>query len=78
MIRTVEFHVEGMTCSGCASSIERALRMHREVKEAHVDLKHHTVKVEAEEGFTADAIRECVASLGFEVPIHSEAAFAGS
>ncbi|MFB3890591.1 MAG: SO_0444 family Cu/Zn efflux transporter [Phycisphaerae bacterium] len=58
--------IAGMTCSHCASSVERALRETAGVEKAVVDLAAKLATVTGE-GLQEDGLRQAVESLGYEV-----------
>ncbi|MHA0111578.1 heavy-metal-associated domain-containing protein, partial [Klebsiella pneumoniae] len=44
----LHFQVEGMSCQGCASSIEKALIKHAKVKKASVDFNKKELNVDGD------------------------------
>ncbi len=65
---TVQFSVKGMSCSGCARSIERKLASTPGVQTATVDLDHALANVDFDEHVTdANSLEKVIESLGFDV-----------
>lgn len=65
---SVAFTVKGMSCSGCARSVERKLLATPGVQSAVVDLEAATATVTFDETATdRDALKKAVESLGFDV-----------
>lgn len=65
---SVVFAVKGMSCSGCARSIERKLLATPGVQSAAVDLEAATANVTFDDAVTdAHALEKAVEGLGFEV-----------
>ncbi len=64
----VKFNVEGMSCGGCARSVERKLLNTMGVKSAVVDLAAAQADVQYEEGVVDPArLTAAIESLGFKV-----------
>ena len=64
----VQLHVQGMSCAGCAMSVERRLRATTGVKEACVDLATATVDLRFdEEVVNQDDLEKVITALGFQV-----------
>jgi copper chaperone CopZ len=59
--------VTGMTCSGCASKVDKALRGLEGVRDISLHYPDTTVGVLHSASVTPEIIRETVTSLGFEV-----------
>ena len=59
--------VEGMSCNGCATSVERALRSLDAVAEVNVDLASGRVTVDLAGDATAEQLAQAVRTAGFEV-----------
>jgi copper chaperone CopZ len=65
----VQFSVTGMTCNGCARTIERKLASTPGVSAASVDLENTRASVEYDEQRTDPAqLVLAVESLGYQVP----------
>lgn len=62
----LKFKIGGMTCSGCAASVERAASRVPGVAQAKVDLEAGTASIEADAA-KADAISAAIRAAGFEV-----------
>ena len=56
--------VDGMTCGGCSSRLERVLNAHDEVNSAHVDLGGASAKVDG--SISATTLEQLIADAGFE------------
>lgn len=64
----VDFHVKGMSCAGCAQSIERRLRSTPGVQSADVDLANAVAHVTYDEtAVSPDALEKTIEALGFDV-----------
>ncbi len=61
-----EFPVEGMTCSHCKMSVEKALKMVKGVKSAEADLDKKLVRVRADSGVYLDSLKEAVRNAGYK------------
>jgi len=68
----LEFLVSGMTCSHCASSVQRALAECTGVNIVNVDLKSGRVNV-AGEDFNREGLESAITALGFSVEIPNQA-----
>ena len=62
--------VQGMTCGGCSSRLERVLNANDEINSAHVDLEGAQARIEGL--ISAQSLMQVIASAGFE-PGHPEA-----
>ncbi len=72
---TTQLHVKGMSCMGCAQSIERRLHKTPGVQEAAVDLASATACITYDEAVTdVDTLERAVTGLGFEVDYSVEPA----
>jgi copper chaperone CopZ len=68
-IETLELPVTGMTCDGCARSVERKLKSTTGVQSARVDLQGAKAAVEYDPGQTdREELILAVQSLGYQVP----------
>ena len=56
--------VEGMTCGGCSSRLERVLNAHDEINSAHVDLSAERASVDG--SISAEVLAQLIVSAGFE------------
>ena len=64
--RTVTLRVKGMTCGGCATSVEKALKATDGVMEVHVSFERGRAIVKYDDQkVTVDKLREVVQSTGF-------------
>jgi len=65
---SVSFNVQGMSCSGCAQSVERRLMSTPGVQSASVDLVSATANITFNEQTTnANSLEKVIESLGFDV-----------
>lgn len=65
--RTVTIRVEGMTCEGCARSVERALRETEGVLEARVSFEKGEAWIKYDDQkVTVARLREVINSTGFK------------
>ena len=63
---TLQLKIGGMSCSFCASSIEKALRREKGVDEVHVSLAHEETLVRFRAAETTPAaIKRTLRALGF-------------
>lgn len=63
--REMRLAVDGMTCAGCAQSIERALRDVPGVRTAAVSLPLRQVRIEMDREVPTDALRDAVTAAGY-------------
>lgn len=69
------YPVEGMTCAGCAASIERHLRKEEGVEEANINFANHTLSLKYKEGVTSfQKIQKSVDDIGYKVRPAEQAA----
>ncbi|HWG90977.1 MAG TPA: heavy metal-associated domain-containing protein [Candidatus Thermoplasmatota archaeon] len=59
--------VDGMTCGGCARTVERAASRVPGVTSARVNLNDATLTVSAAGAASRDAVAKAVAAAGYEV-----------
>lgn len=65
-IRTVTLRVKGMTCSGCATSVEKALKSTEGVESVKVSYERGKAVVKYDDQkVTVNKLREVVQSTGF-------------
>ena len=65
---SVQFTVHGMSCSGCARSIERRLATTPGVQSSSVDLDSQLATITYDERETSpDTLEKVIESLGFDV-----------
>ena len=65
-IRTVTLRVKGMTCGGCASSVEKALKSTEGVESVKVSFERGRAVIKYDDQkVTVDKLREVVQSTGF-------------
>jgi copper chaperone CopZ len=64
-MRTLSLHVEGMTCAGCAGSVQRAIARVPGVRAAEVSLERGRAEVSADDGVDAARLAEAVERAGF-------------
>ena|SRR5215216_7949214 len=64
--RTVTLKVKGMTCGGCTTSVEKALKSTDGVEEARVSFERGRAVIKYDDQkVTVDKLREVVQSTGF-------------
>ena len=69
---SVQLHIQGMSCQGCAGSVERRLKASPGVRQVAVDLAGGTADVSFDDLITnAEALGRAIESLGFTV-VHTE------
>lgn len=65
---SIQFNVQGMSCAGCAQSIERRLLSTAGVQTATVDLASATANIEYDESVTnPNSLEKVIEALGFDV-----------
>lgn len=64
-VKTLTMKVDGMSCSGCAGSIQYRLTGMQGVKGCGIDLDHSTVQVTYTRPVTPQAILAAVGNLGY-------------
>ena len=75
----VKLHVEGMTCGGCATDIEKVLRATHGVLEARVSFEKAEAWVRYDDRkVTVEKIRKAIADAGYRVVDGKEAGGPGS
>ncbi len=62
----VELGIEGMSCGGCVTSVERALERVRGVRAVRVSLERKTAEVEGE-GLDRKALEAAVLDAGYDL-----------
>lgn len=61
-------HVEGMSCSHCKASVEKALKTLDGVNEANVSLEAKTVAIDFDPGVVnEDSLKRTIADAGYDV-----------
>lgn len=71
--RTERFHVEGMTCDGCANGIKRKLEEVHGVIAAKVSFPDKEAKVQlTADGPSADAVMSIIKEAGYKVELASD------
>jgi len=69
-IETVTLQVSGMSCGGCAGSVQRALAQHPGVRSAAVNLAHKNATVDFDPAATTlDALAQAVRSAGYDAAL---------
>ncbi len=62
------YPLEGMTCAGCAASVEQHLRKEEGVEEANVNFASHTISLKYKEGKTSfQKLQQSVDDIGFKL-----------
>ncbi len=65
-IRTVTIRVKGMSCGGCATSVEKALKSTEGVREARVSFERGRAVIKYDDQkITVAKLREVIQSVGF-------------
>lgn len=65
---TVSYNIQGMSCTGCAQSIERRLLSTPGVQQATVDLASATANVTFDDTITSpNSLEKVIENLGFDV-----------
>ena len=65
---TVQFNIKGMSCAGCARSIERRLSVTPGVRTSSVDLDAGTTDIDYDETVTdPGSLEKIIEALGFDV-----------
>lgn len=65
---TIQFNVQGMSCAGCAQSIERKLMSTAGVESANVDLATATATIDFDDTVTnQNSLEKVIEGLGFDV-----------
>lgn len=62
-----KFNVEGMVCAACEQAVFKALSAIGGVTKVFVDLASGTVKVTHDENVSAEAIKDEIEDIGYEV-----------
>lgn len=64
----IELRVEGMTCGGCVSSVQKALSSHNGVSNASADLDTGMVSISFDSNLIQKpALKKAILDAGFEV-----------
>jgi Cu+-exporting ATPase len=72
---TITIPVSGMSCGGCAGSVQRALEKHPGVHAAAVNLAQHNATVEfASAATSAEAVVETIRAAGYGATLPEQAA----
>ena len=70
MSETIQFPIEGMTCTSCVNRIARALRKLDGVKHVKVDLGHETATLRREPSLASNAaLVRAVAAAGYQADL---------
>ncbi len=65
---SVQFHIKGMSCAGCAQSIQRRLQLTPGVEISSVDLASASAAIEFDDRITdSDSLEKIIESLGFNI-----------
>lgn len=62
-----KFHVEGMSCSSCAASVERILKKQPHIENAAVNLVLNQVTITSDEKISMNPLNEALGKAGFEL-----------
>lgn len=68
-MKTEQFPIQGMHCTNCAGTIEKAIRKVPGVKDASVNFATEKAKIEYEENLSLEKIKEAVAKTGYKLII---------
>ncbi len=72
---TIQLNVQGMSCNGCAQSIERRLRTTAGVQDVSVNFQEAVAKITFDDTVTnLDMLAEVIESLGFEITSYNATA----
>ena len=72
-IRTATLRVKGMTCGGCATSVEKALKETEGVVEVHVNFERGRAVVRYDDQkVTVAKLREVIQSTGFSCEVGAD------
>ena len=64
----IELRVDGMTCSGCVKSVQKALTSHDGVRSASADLDSGMVKIDFDPSLIKrPALEKAIVDAGFEI-----------
>lgn len=63
------FPITGMTCAGCAGSVESMLQSHPDVLEASVNFANHTALVQYVPGTNLAELQQLIRSIGYDMLI---------
>ncbi|GGF33738.1 heavy metal translocating P-type ATPase [Echinicola rosea] len=72
MSNKIEWPVTGMTCAGCANTVEKTLNNQMGVKKASVNFANHTALVELEENTDPTLLQKSVRDAGYDLLIERE------
>lgn len=64
---TVSIKIEGMHCSGCASSVEKAARAIEGVTNVHVSIEANELTADLAKPELVDALKGAIEDSGFDV-----------
>ncbi|TRW80925.1 heavy-metal-associated domain-containing protein [Mycolicibacterium sp. 018/SC-01/001] len=64
---TITIAVDGMTCSGCASSVRAELAHLPGVTGVDIDLAHGTVAISSDRPLDAEAVRAAIDEAGYQL-----------
>ena len=65
---SIQLHIDGMSCNGCARSIERRLNSTAGVASAAVDFRKGAADISYDEhALTQDLLEKAIEDLGFRV-----------
>lgn len=66
-MKSVLLNVEGMSCGGCVSKIEKNLKDNDAISDIQVSLEEKTVKVEGDDSLSNMGLKKEIEGLGFSV-----------
>ncbi|AWW31059.1 heavy metal translocating P-type ATPase [Echinicola strongylocentroti] len=72
MSNKIEWPVTGMTCAGCANTVEKTLNKQQGVKKASVNFANHTALLELEENTDPSLLQQSVRDAGYDLLIQQD------
>ncbi|AGA77774.1 heavy metal translocating P-type ATPase [Echinicola vietnamensis] len=72
MSNKIEWPVTGMTCAGCANTVEKTLNKQQGVKKATVNFASHTALLELDEKAKPGLLQQAVQEVGYDLIIQQD------
>ncbi len=69
MSKTLNLHIEGMTCGHCKAHVEKALAATEGVIQFTVDLPNHSATIEARDDVSTEALIAVVDEAGYTASV---------
>lgn len=66
-MKKIYFEVQGMSCGGCSSKVEKSLNQNSDIKELEVSWQENFVKVTGEDSLSNMTLKKEIEGLGFQV-----------